>query len=179
MVPLIVQYVLVAAIVGSGLTDPPFGIRLTLGLAISAILYNTANRMEGLLERASADAGTPAAPAIRDIGPVFRLLALLLGALLAFGIWSSAPASALSNTESLAAYWLGAVGLCLVLVSSDPLRMGVGILVLTNGFEVAYLSLETSLLVVASMGLVDILIALAVAYVNENWLESVEGSVRP
>jgi hypothetical protein len=177
MVPLAVQYILVAFLVSPRVAEPLFAIRLTLGVAISAILYITANRMEGLLGdgRSIPVEHARNRSAIQEMGPSFRVLALGLGALLAFGIWSGTSFPVLPVELSLTAFWLSAVGLCLLIVSSDPLRMGIGILVFINGAEAAYFTLEASLLVVATVGMVDILVALAIAYVNENWLESLGG----
>jgi hypothetical protein len=181
IVPLLVQYVLVASLVSYQIAEPLFAIRLTLGGAIAAILYITANRLESLREDPASPAlagGLKGIPLVRGMGATFRLLALALGALLAFGFWSGTSFSNLASPLSLTALWLGAVGLCLLIVSTDPLHIGIGLLIFVNGVEAIYLSLESSLLVVASLGLVDILIALAIAYISENWIESISGEAR-
>jgi hypothetical protein len=62
-----------------------------------------------------------------------------------------------------------------ILASTDPLRMGIGLLVFINSLEALYLTLESSLLVVALTGLLDILVALAIAYASESWLVARRG----
>ncbi|MFO7697308.1 MAG: hypothetical protein R6X16_09135 [Anaerolineae bacterium] len=177
VVPLALQYVLLASLISPMIGLPLFAIRLTLGVAIAAIMYITAGRMESLVgyrspaETVSASArGTNA-----QLGPVFRLLALALGALLAVGLWSDNPFSGVAGPVALSALWLGAIGACMIIVSGDPLRMGIGLLVCINAFYAVYLTLESSLIVVALAGLVEILVALAIAYASENWLEAAAG----
>lgn len=179
MVPVALQYVLVASLMGPSVGLPLFGIRLTMGLAISAILYITASRMEKLLGqpvRRRPGNTSPRTPLLQ-MGPVFRVLAYALAALLAVGLWNSYPLPSVPAGLQLSAVWLLAVGGSIVLTSADPLRIGVGILVAINGFEAAYLTLESSLLIVALTGLVDLVITLAIAYASDRWIESTMGEV--
>lgn len=174
VVPLALQYVLVASLISPAIGLPLYAIRLTLGVAIAAIMYITAGRMEHLIgHRSSADTAQ-ASPrgSSPQLGPVFRLLALGLSTLLAVGLWSDNPLPDLAGPVALSALWLGAIGACVIIVSSDPLRMGIGLLVCVNAFYAVYLTLESSLLVVALTGLVEVLIALAVAYSSEMWLDA-------
>lgn len=174
VVPLALQYVLVASLISPVIGLPLFAIRLTLGVAISAIMYITAGRMEHMLDPRWLT--PPSRMNVRVTGqqfdPVFRLLAFGLGALLAVGLWSNNPLPDLAGPVAMSALWLGAIGACMIIVSSDPLRMGTGLLVCVNASYAVYLTLESSLLVVALTGLVEILIALAVAYTSETWLEA-------
>lgn len=179
MVPVALQYVLVASLMGPAVGLPLFGIRLTMGLAISAILYITATRMERFLGQPvrQRTGNTSPRTALRQMGTVFRVLAYALAALLAVGLWNSYPLPAVPAALQLSAVWLLAVGGSIVLTSADPLRIGVGILVAINGFQAAYLTLESSLLIVALTGLVDLVITLAIAYASDRWIESISGEV--
>jgi hypothetical protein len=174
VVPLALQYVLVASLVGPLIGLPLFGIRLTLGVAITAIMYITATSMESPLRRRPAAGQTQGAVAASapQMGPVYRLLTLGLAALLAAGFWSGSPLPDLPSAVVLCALWLGA---SVILTSTDPLRMGIGLLVFINSLEALYLTLESSLLVVALTGLLDILVALAIAYASESWLVARRG----
>jgi hypothetical protein len=177
VVPLALQYVLVASLVGPLIGLPLFGIRLTLGVAITAIMYITATSMESPLRRRPAAGQTQGAVAASapQMGPVYRLLTLGLAALLAAGFWSGSPLPDLPSAVVLCALWLVAVGASVILASTDPLRMGIGLLVFINSLEALYLTLESSLLVVALTGLLDILVALAIAYASESWLVARRG----
>jgi hypothetical protein len=177
VVPLTLQYVLVASLVGPLIGLPLFGIRLTLGIAITAIMYITASSMESPLKGrpAAGQSQAVAAASTPQMGPVYRLLTLGLAALLAAGYWSGNPLPDLPSPVVLCALWLVAIGASMILTSTDPLRIGIGLLVCINSFEALYLTLESSLLVVALTGLVDILVALAIAYASENWLVAGSG----
>ncbi len=179
MVPVALQYILVASLMGPSVGLPMFGIRLTMGLAISAILYITATRMEKLLGQPVRRGPGNTSPHITlpQMGPVFRVLAYALAALLAVGLWNSYPVPGVPAALQLSAFWLLALGGSIVLTSADPLRIGVGILVAINGFQTAYLTLESSLLIVALTGLVDLLITLAIAYASDRWIESIVDEV--
>ncbi|MHB1318001.1 MAG: hypothetical protein ACYCYF_05195 [Anaerolineae bacterium] len=182
VVPLALQYVLVASLLSPVIGLPLFAIRLTLGVAISAIMYITAGRVEHLLSprTVTPPIQTNVRGSYQQLGPVFRLLAFGLAALLAVGVWSSNPLADVAGPVALSALWLGATGACMVIVSSDPLRIGTGLLVCISAFYAVYLTLESSLLVVALTGLVEILIALAVAYSTEVWLEAaISEAARP
>lgn len=174
VVPLALQYVLVASLISPMIGLPLFAIRLTLGAAISAIIYITAGRMEHLISPRSLTptALTNARVTGQQMGPSFRLFAFGLGALLAVGLWSNNPLPDLADPVALSALWLGAIGACMIIVSSDPLRLGTGLLVCVSASYAVYLTLESSLLVVALTGLVEILITLAIAYSSEIWLEA-------
>ena len=111
------------------------------------------------------------------MGPVFRGPALGLAGPLAGGLWNSYPLPGVPAGPPPGAFLLLAVGGSIVLTSADPLRIGVGILVAINGFQTAYLTLESSLLIVALTGLVDLLITLAIAYASDRWIESITAAV--
>jgi len=104
------------------------------------------------------------------MGPLFQLVAMALGVLMAVGFWTRDPLPALQPAMTLTALWLGAVGVMMALIGSDPLRLGIGALVCINAFQEVYLALEPSLLIVALTGVLEILLALAVAYASERWL---------
>jgi hypothetical protein len=65
------------------------------------------------------------------------------------------------------------VGLVLMIAGIDPLRAGIGLLVLLNGFQALYAFLEHSLLVIGMLGVLDLLVALGIAVCTEFWLQSI------
>ncbi len=172
IVPLALQYVMTALFGGPVIGLPLVGIRLTLGLAISAMMYITASRMETGFRRGAAGYNQSGHASILPptMGPLFQLVAMALGVLMAVGFWTRDPLPALQPAMTLTALWLGAVGVMMALIGSDPLRLGIGALVCINAFQEVYLALEPSLLIVALTGVLEILLALAVAYASERWL---------
>jgi hypothetical protein len=174
VVPLMLQYVLVGTLVGGEITEPIFIIRVTLGVAISTIIYITSVHMDQALgaRRSLALAGRASPPALPlGMGRGFRLLALALAMLMGYGLWDAYPWGSVPPHMALAACMLLAAGLALALISTDPLYLGIGAWLLLSGFETVYLSLEASLLVVALLGMLDILVALAVSFGCESWLD--------
>ena len=175
VVPLMLQYVLVATLVGSQLADPIFIIRVTLGVAIATIVFITGNHMEQALgDRRAPDVArdTPRPALPLGMGGAFRLLTLALAMLMAYGLWDAYPWETVPAHLALAACMLLAIGLALALISTDPLYLGIGTLILLSGFATAYLHLEASLLAVALLGMLDILVALAVSFGCESWLST-------
>ena len=63
------------------------------------------------------------------------------------------------------------IGLLSVLIGFEPLRIGLGLLTFVNGFETMYFFLEPSFVVIGILGMTQILIALAVAFFSEAWLD--------
>ncbi len=174
MVPLLIQYVLVASLLSQQIQSPVFVIRVMLGLAISAIGLITARRTERTMARVRqasvSEIGSPP-PHSEGMSTTFRILTLSLAVLLAFGLWNSYRLPLPSAGLMLASYWLAFVGLGLVLVNTEPLQIGLGLLVFVSGFAAAYLVYQPSLLVIALFGMVEISLALAVIYLGEAWLD--------
>jgi len=108
------------------------------------------------------------------MGALFRLMVLLLGGLVAYGLWRAYPLGIVPSGVSLTSYLLVAIGLLVTLTSADPLRIGLGVLTFVNGFEGTYLFLEHSLVMMALLSAVDIIIALGIVTCAEMWLVSLQ-----
>ncbi len=67
---------------------------------------------------------------------------------------------------TLAASSLAGAGFLILGLTEQPLRTGLGLLTTLQGFELAYLWSERSLLVIALLATVNLAIALACAYLN-------------
>ena len=63
-----------------------------------------------------------------------------------------------------ACYWLALVGLLVMILTAEPLKAGLGLLTFMAGFELFYAALESSLSVVGLLGIVNLFMALAIAY---------------
>ena len=102
-------------------------------------------------------------------GPVamsllFRAVGLAAVGTAVAGLLYRYPLLQLPPAEAWTTYGLAGSGLWLVLVSRDPMLLAVGLLTVQNGFEVLHTALEPGLLVAALSGVVQILVALAGAY---------------
>ena len=112
---------------------------------------------------------SPASHALYAMPAPFRLAVVALGGVAAYGLWRAHPLEMLPPTVNLTSYSLMIMGLLLIATSEDPLRTGLGLLTFFNGFEVAYITLDSSLIVFALLGSIDILIALAVGHAAARW----------
>jgi len=186
LLPLLVQYILVALMIGSRIYHPIAFVWIGIGVAICLVLYITARHVQqGLRVLAPSSreessiwrtlpAPTLRAISLANMGPIFRLVVMILGGIVAYGLWRSYPLQGLPAELNLTGYWLISVGLLTTLTSVDPLRMGLGLLTFVNGFEAVYLFLEQSLVVIALLGIVGIVMALGIAASAESWLESLQ-----
>lgn len=165
LIPLLAQYVLIGLLIGAQLYHPILVVRIVLGVAVCLILYLSARHYSTrVISGASWAWGAGGA------SPVFRLFVGLLGMLIAYGLWRSYPWASIPTTVNLISYLLMVIGLLTVLIGSEPLRIGLGLLMFVNGFETMYFFLEQSFVVIGMLGSMQILLALAVAYFTETWL---------
>ncbi|MHB1295425.1 MAG: hypothetical protein ACYC4R_10580 [Anaerolineae bacterium] len=183
IVPLLMQHILLGLLSVTTFYLPIVIIRLGVGLSICMMLYITATHVERGLRQATHDpdaAWDPTqAPAPAHLGfgmgPAFRLIAAVLGGTIAYGLWRALPFEPIPDAYMLTAYWLVSIGLLMALISAEPLRMGLGILTAINGFEIVYLSIEQSFVIIGIMGAIDLVLALAISVCAENWLEHLRG----
>ena len=164
-IALLLQYLLLALFLANWVYLPIAALKGLMGNPICLILYISARRVERTLK---GDSRSPI------MASPFRIVVVALGGVAAYGLWRAYPLGMLPPTVNLASYWLMIVGVLLIATSEDPLRTGLGLLTFANGFEVAYTTLDSSLIVVALLGSIDILIALAIAHAAERWIRAGE-----
>jgi hypothetical protein len=96
----------------------------------------------------------------------FRLLVALLAAAMSYALASRYPVVDQPEGIAQACYWLVTIGLLTVILTRDPFKVGLGLLTFEAGFEVLFAIFEKSLSVAALLGVVNFLIALAIAYLT-------------
>jgi hypothetical protein len=165
LIPLLIQYLLLAFLVGPRVYGPLVLVRSGLGVATCLIMLITAVHVQNTLPK-TLRAGS------KMLSLYYRLLLIAFGGLFAYGIWRSNLLPQLSSQDSLTSYVLIILGLLVAATSSDPLTIGLGILTCLNGIETAFILLQQGLLVVGLWGLVDILLALAIVAGAEGWLDA-------
>ncbi|OGO14449.1 MAG: hypothetical protein A2Y93_14270 [Chloroflexi bacterium RBG_13_68_17] len=152
------QYVCVGFLVSAALPPAVAGAKVIAGLAAVTIL-GTALFLPG------GHGPGRAAPRPERLHPLHGVAVGLVGAAaLALGSrpWMGLPG--MTDGASLAAATLMALGLLQVGVSQGALRVGVGLMTVLSGFEVAYSFIEPSLAVTALLGAVHLGIALVISY---------------
>ena len=96
----------------------------------------------------------------------FSFMAAVLVVVTAFASSSVLPLPQVSRIMTLACYVLTGLGILLMGLSQDPLRVGVGILTFLSGFDLFYVALEPSLVVAGFLGVISFVIALGMAYLK-------------
>jgi hypothetical protein len=139
-------------------------LKAMIGLIICPVLYVTAVRVRW----GNPDAAADGRPGWRlPTSEAFRLVTALMGALVTYNL-ATRPGLTLPEVQdpaiNLACYALMGLGLVALGLTEEPLKAGMGLLTFMSGFELFYAGLEQSLLVIGLLGLVNLLIALGVAY---------------
>lgn len=157
LVALSVMFVCAAwlAAIGSGLASA--AVKLLSGLLASVILWMTA-----------AGEGWDPGPELARIpsGRVFRLLAAVL-------VGTAAAGFSRANLVGLPVQTPGAITASMVLIglgllqtglSEEPLRVGLGLLMMLAGFDLSYATIEPSVAVMALIASTELGVALVVSY---------------
>lgn len=158
LIILAVQYLTTSLLVWAALSLQVAVARLVTGLVVTVIL-GLAVRSIGMRTRFSRSRILPS-------GRAFRLISALLIAVAAIGMARGPWIDVLELPEmvSLGALVMAGLGLLQVGLFDEPLRVGVGLLTILAGFEIAYGIIEPSLAIIALFALVNIGIALASSY---------------
>jgi hypothetical protein len=74
------------------------------------------------------------------------------------------PLPTIPPDVGLGCYWLILIGLLILMLTEEPLKGGLGLLTLLTGFDLLYAPLENSLVVAWLWAVVNLLLALAIAF---------------
>jgi hypothetical protein len=96
----------------------------------------------------------------------FRFLAALLVALTAYAVAFAIPLPQLPPGLTGVCYLLLGLGVLLIGLSQDPVRVGLGLLTFLSAFDLFYVALEPSLVVTGLLGSISFVIALGMAYLR-------------
>ena len=118
--------------------------------------------------------GSLSASAAPRAGLALRAIVALLGAAAALYLALRSPiqfaaSQAVSRDISMATFVLIGEGVLNIALNENPLKVGLGLLSVTAGFEMFFVLVEPTLLVVALLGLVNLMIALALSYLIAAW----------
>lgn len=184
---LLVQYVLVGVVL-SRLTRPDIAtLKVMIGAFICPILFLSARQVSGRFHSmtlAINDADGEAyragwRPRVASVsrmlvgqshrgpaatGLIFRVFAALLMILVAITLSSTFRLPGLSASVNTAVFWLILAGLATLVLTEDPMKVGLGLFTTLTGFELFYTTVERSLLLTGLWGAVNLLIALVIGY---------------
>jgi hypothetical protein len=170
LLALLGQYLL-AGLVLSRLVLPEIAlIKVLIGALICPMLYLAARQAgwragrSGLLSPGDASNTTPVQDSLFPGGHAFRLLAVTLMVILAAALSRRYPLAGVPSDVGLGSYWLILIGLLILMLTEEPFKGGQGLLTAIIGFELFYTSIERSLAMVWLWAVVNLLLALAIAY---------------
>mgnify|MGYP001047132685 FL=1 len=101
-----------------------------------------------------------------SVRAAFGFMAAVVVSVAAYAAVSAVPISQVPEEFALACYLLIGLGILLLGLSQDPLRVGVGMLMFLSGFDLFYVVLEPSLVVTGLLGSISFVIALGMAYLK-------------
>ncbi|HEY4689571.1 MAG TPA: hypothetical protein VIK33_09680 [Anaerolineae bacterium] len=118
---------------------------------------------------------------LRAPGLALRAIVALLGMAVALSLALRSPIQfltppAAARDITIAAFALISQGLMNLALNENPLKVGLGLLSVTAGFEVFYTPAEPTLVVVALLGIFNLLIALAMSYLIAAWAARPRGA---
>lgn len=144
---LLVQYGLAGSLLAKSGALPAAGAKMLTGVVACWILY----------------VSTRAAPLPTQHGKdrLFRLLAAGVIAVGAYGAARQDFPVGVSSDLLMAAGWLVAIGLLIVALARNPLRVALGLLTFQMGVEIVYAAVERSLVVLGLLAAVNWAVALA------------------
>jgi len=165
---LAIQLALSAFLVSPNLLQPVFVARLGLGLAACLILFLAATSLAHT-QRTRRRAGVD--PLARG-GGLLSLLCVALAGFVATGIYRAFPLPGLPESVTLTAYWLAFAGLLLATMEGSVLGQGMAAITALNGFAVVFLQIESGLLMIGLLSLLEIGLVLTVAVLSDQQAES-------
>jgi hypothetical protein len=156
LLALLVQYLVTGLLLASTGLSAAAGTQILTGAVACGILYLTARSGSGAslaVQRSFADW-------------LLRFVTTTLTAVGVFGLgqpyrWLTAPMTSLT-----AALWLAAIGLLVVGLSRQPLRIGLGLLTFQAGFALLYAHLDTGLVVIGLLGSINLVLALTMSFLT-------------
>lgn len=165
------QYIFAAVLLNQAVAWQVAAVEAVVGILVVTILTLTGRQTN--FGRMASSPAVQLPGQLARIGPIefqtnlpFRLVAILLAAV---SVWFTVVAGnyaipGLPLPLNLAGIWLIFLGLFGLGFTDEPMNAGAALLTAITGFEMIYAPLEPSLLLVASLAVVNFAIALAVSY---------------
>jgi hypothetical protein len=173
---LLVQYVLIGLLHLRLLPPEQALIRVLSGVLVCPMLYWAARWVESErahkaeLERqeiAAKGAEVPLPPLSWPLRPtnwLFRLLAILLLSLVLYSVYRRFPLPNIAADIAPSCLWLAMIGLFVLVLTSEPLPAGMGLLTLVSGFGLYYDTMSPGLAGVGLLAAVDLVMGLAISH---------------
>jgi hypothetical protein len=175
---LLVQYVLVSLVHLRMLPPELALIKLITGVLVCPMIYWAARWVEGErahraeMERqriAQQESTVPLPPLpwpVRPTNWIFRLLTMLLLGIVLVSVSRSFVLPLVERDIGAVCVWLWLVGLLLMILTSEPLHAGMGLLTTIAGFGLFFDALSPGIVGIGVLAVIDLLIGLAISYLT-------------
>jgi hypothetical protein len=175
---LLVQYVLVSVVHLRMLAPELALIKLIAGVLVCPMIYWAARWVEGerahraAMERqriARKEGQVPLPPLpwpVRPTNWIFRSLTVLLLGIVLVSVSRAAALPLVDRDIGAVCIWLWLVGLLVLILTSEPLHAGMGLLTLVTGFGLFFDALSPGLVGVGVLAAIDLLLGLAISYLT-------------
>jgi hypothetical protein len=177
VISLAVQYFLLSLLMTRLVRLEMAAVKALIGWLVCLVVYLTEQQARSLTRDSNGGSDLPVGSWFRarlegwktqgvSARAAFRFLAALTVALTAYTLASAIPLPQLPPGLAGACYLLGGLGVLLIGLSQDPVRVGLGLLTFLSAFDLFYVALEPSLVVAGLLGSISFVIALGMAYVR-------------
>jgi hypothetical protein len=177
-----VQYVLIGLMLTRVVPFELATVKALIGIIICPVLYITARRVQwgGTTVEEDEDEAPPADLPKRkrwqivSPGLPVRIIVAVLALAMSISLASRNPLpitgdQALSRDITIGAFSVMLLGLINAALAENPLKVGLGLLSILAGFELFDTAVEPTLTVVGLLGLTNLILALAIAYLTTAW----------
>src|SRR5512143_502527 len=175
------QYILIGLMLTRVVPIELAAVKALVGIMICPVLFITARRVDwgSQEEEEEEEASTTDRPQRRwwhilGAGWPVRVIVAVLALAISTGLASRSPLSilaeqSLSRDLTIGAFSVILLGLINAALSENPLKVGMGLLSILAGFELFYTAVEPTLTIVGLLGLTNLFLALAIAYLTLTW----------
>jgi hypothetical protein len=171
------QYLLTGLLLSRAVPIELGMVKALVGIMICPVLYITARRVKwGHPEDDEIENEKPKSRLAWLISPglPMRLIIATTGVVLSLSLALRNPLAitgdqAVSHDITVGTFTLLLLGLLNMALNENPLKVGLGLLSLLTGFELFYTVIEPTLTIVGLLGLTNLIIALAIAYLTIAW----------
>jgi hypothetical protein len=174
------QYILIGLMLTRVVPIELAAVKALVGIMICPVLYITARRAnwgrleEEVEEEAPVDLPQRRWWQILGAGWPVRVIVSVLALAISSGLAARSPLpivadQALSRDLTTGAFSVILLGLINAALAENPLKVGMGLLSILAGFELLYTAVEPTLTVVGLLGLTNLFLALAIAYLTTAW----------
>jgi hypothetical protein len=175
------QYILIGLMLTRVVPIELAAVKALVGIMICPVLYITARRVnwgrpedEDIEESAATVQPRRRWWNILGAGWPVRVIVAVLALAISIGLASRSPLPVVAD-QSLAhdlttgAFSVMLLGLINAALAENPLKVGLGLLSIMAGFELFYTAVEPTLTIVGLLGLTNLFLALAIAYLTTAW----------